>query len=125
MANLQNADPAPGVDWWTLDTTNTTTGIELGQAAPGMVGSFTIYVQGTGWTGVIIPRTRPLGSVAASFSYVAVAYQNAASGADVAAGTNITADGKFFVRVDHNEILNLSYTNTAGSCNLLVIRGKG
>ena len=125
MANIQNDEPAKNVDWWTLDTTDTTTGITVGQAWPPGIGSVTLYVTGTGWTGIIIPRTRPLGGATASQAWVAVAYQNAASGSDVAAGTNITADGKYFVRVDHNEELNLSVTCTAGSVNVLAIRGRG
>lgn len=122
MANVQNADTSPGVDWWTLDASGD---IGLGQASPGTVGSFVIYVKGTGWTGDLVPQTRPLGAAGASIDWVAVAYQNAASGADVAAGTAISADGKFFVRVDHNEELNLEYTHSAGSVDVVTCRGKG
>lgn len=122
MANVKNDDISPGVEWWTLDSSGD---ITLGQASPSTVGSFTIYVLGNSWSGNLVPKTKPMGAATASISAVSVAYENAATGADVAAGTAITADGKYFVRVDHNEELILTHTAGGTSVAVVATRGKG
>lgn len=60
-----------------------------------VVGSLVVQLTGT-WTGSVTPKARATG--AAQASSVNVEYVNLATGASVAAGTAITANGLFAVK---------------------------
>ena len=89
--------------------------IDVGDASDRTVGTFVMGVEGTGWTGSIVPKGRPRG--ATDMAFQTIPYQNLRTLADVAAGTGIAADGLYAIRVDGLE-LRLAYAHTAGSVKL-------
>ncbi len=84
---------------------------------------YQVRVTGSGWTGslVFVENQAPPGSAA---NYVNVAYQNANTGLQVAAGTAITADGTFIVPVRGYDVA-VQYTHTSGSVTLSVSPAHG
>ncbi len=98
----------------TLDTT--TTDLVLGEAPASSIGSCIIQVVDLGsWSGAIIPQARLIGGASTSAPFVSVAYENLASGAEVAAGSSITAAGLYAIRLDHGMELAIDYTHTSGT----------
>jgi hypothetical protein len=75
------------------------------------VASLVFQVTGT-WTGNLTPKARAQG--VAQASSVNVAYVNLATGADVAAGTAITANGLFAVKAG-GLVVSLSMASFAGT----------
>lgn len=84
---------------------------------------YQLRVIGTGWTGslTLVENQAPPGSAA---NYVSIAYQNANTGLQVAAGTAITANGTFIVPVRGYDVA-VQYTHTAGSVLLAVSPASG
>ena len=114
MANVHTPSKRPGeAGTLTLDTTEA--GIVLKNNLDPMlvyiVGTCKLSVRGTGWTGAITVKKRPVGT---AFSGVTTIYQIGNSDTVVAAGTPISADQEYYVRADMDEII-LDYTHTGGS----------
>jgi len=129
MANVIKTPPMTGTQWHQLDTTTLTptpgTPGHFGQATGSTIGSFMFQVEGTGWTGELVPQGMLGGAIGASMGWVALAYQNLNTGADVAGGTAITADGIYAVRADHGMMISLAYTDTSGTVDILATEGVG
>lgn len=114
--------PEQGTDMYALSAGNEN--IDLGDAAGTAVGSFDIQVSGiTGTSSTIAPQGSLRGAAGQSISPVAIAYYNAQTGADVAAGTAITADGLYKIPADNGRVIRLAYTHSSGTPKVLVRRG--
>ena len=122
MANVTNSQPFPGTTWLTIDTT---ADFAVGDAAQECIGTVILQVEGTGWTGTVLPKGRLLGADGASVGWISIAYQNLNTGNDIAGGTTITGDGLFAIRLDVGVELQLVTTTAAGSVDLLIRRGIG
>jgi hypothetical protein len=107
-----------------LDTTDTTTGYVFQSGATGRVASYVLTVEGAGWTGNITFQGRAIGAGANGVAFQSLAYQNLASGADVAAGSPITATGTYALRTDFMEC-RLIWTITAGTVKVSGYGGAG
>jgi len=128
MANIINAPPATGTKHFTFDTDATPEVGEpgfLGNASPNKIGSFMVQVAGSTWTGELVPQGQLPGATAASIGWIALAYQDLNTAADVAGGTAITADGIYAIRADHGMLVRLAYTHTAGTVDVVVTEGVG
>lgn len=128
MANKENDQPYPGTRWWTLDTTDATAGIQLGDASKETIGSAVLLVRGNTWTGSIVLKARLPGAASAlgaNAGWVSVAYQDLNTGSDVAGGTGITTDGLYAVRLDLGAVLGMFYTHSAGTVDVLERHGMG
>lgn len=110
-----------GTEMYTLTATEN---VDLGTAAATSVGSVDIQVSGlTAGGGNIVPQTSLFGAAGQSVSPVATAYHNDQTGADVASGTAITADGLYKIPADNGRMVRLAYTHSSGTVKVLVRRG--
>jgi hypothetical protein len=128
MANQTKNAPYPGTKWFLLDTTIAPAVGEpgfLGAAMGDKVGSFLIQVEGTSWSGSLVPQGQLPGAIVASVGWIALAYENLNTGAEVAAGTAITVDGIYRVLADHGMLVRLDYTHGGTSVDVLVTGGAG
>lgn len=111
-----------GAELLVYDTTDSSE--TIGATPEDSVGTCVLTVEGTGFTGSIIPKGRGWGGAAGSMAFQALGYQNRCTITDVAAGTAITANGIYAFPMDGLEI-NLDVTVSAGSVKILVNRVRG
>ena len=69
--------------------------IILGNGSTGVVSRWVVQVKGATWTGTLTPKARVEQSGLTSADWKTIPYTNRATGASVAAGTTIAADGIF------------------------------
>lgn len=122
MANTGPTQLYSGVRRWTIDTDATS--IELGSANEGTVGSFAIHLYSNSAAGNgITVEAQQQGASTASLGWISVDYQHDST--DVAAGTKITAAGRYYVRSDQGEVIRLSFEIASGSWDVVVSSGAG
>lgn len=121
MANTIRSANSSGVRHFTIDTNATV--LDLGGALPGKVGSFAIHCKGTGVSGNGITIAATQVGQEATTGWIATDYNE--DGTAVAAGTKITADGRYYVRCDHGEKIRLSFEIAGGSWDVTVSQGAG
>lgn len=127
MANLRETSSAnigypPGSEYFFFDTTAAST--VLGATPENSIGSISLTVEGTGWTGTIIPKGRGWGAAVNTMVFQSLGYQNRGTLVDTAAGTAITADGIYVFPMDGLEI-SIAVTVAAGSVKIQANRVRG
>lgn len=98
--------------------------INLGDASPDSISTWAIYIVSLSGTHSIVFKSRPTGSGLASGEWRQPAYTNMETGAVVAGGTAIAAEGYFTVKADGSELI-VSATVTSNSFRLIAIPLRG
>jgi hypothetical protein len=123
MAITEVSQPVSATRRWTVDATGT---INTGDASSETVGTKIVQLQKNGATIEFTPKGRVLGAGNVSVGWIALAYQNLTSGADVAGTTPINTDGLYAVRCDVGVEMQLDVTTASGgTADILVRQGKG
>lgn len=112
MANKKTMTDG-GLVTWVIDTDGT---INLGEAAEGVVGSWTLQVIGAGTYSIVLRKKIRRGSVADA-SAATTYYINHATGVSVAAATAITGAGLFSVPANGCDVI-LDIDWTSGACSI-------
>lgn len=117
MANTQIASYAgTGNKLVTLDTS--TTDLILAANAGNILSVCVLNVSGISGDS-IVPQARLVGGAGLSIAFTSVAYINRGTGAVVAAGTAITADGVYSVPMDPGVEICVDFTRSAGTVKIL------